>query len=311
MGSLKAKQDDLRRLMKERRENLRDKKNRVDSPFAKYNHLGQLFCIICNMQIKSNGLWTSHVAGKIHKENALKKKKSPADIVQNAVTHLSEKRSEDQPPPDKKMKLSEDEPHVSKSQHYAITTTGTVSSLGEYPLSESEDESEPMDVSNNTPNNVLPTDFFDAAPTSSVFMNQEPFKTEEKKPISEPVNSVEALPEGFFDDPVQDAKARNIEYKDPKEEEWERYQKAIAEETNVSKTIIEEDLEESTLERGITEIDLQINLWEKSKTLQTRAEEASSKLPSNKENDGSSSSTDDELDEDDLLDWRSKGVRKR
>lgn len=28
--------------------------------------------------------------------------------------------------------------------------------------------------------------------------------------------------------------ARNIEYKDPIEEEWERYQKAIAEETNVS-----------------------------------------------------------------------------
>lgn len=52
-------------------------------------------------------------------------------------------------------------------------------------------------------------------------------------------------------------------------------------------------------------------LWEKSKTLQTRAEEASSKVPSSKENGSSSGSTDDELEENDLLDWRSKGVRKR
>lgn len=36
MAALKAKQDDLRRLMKERRENFTDQKNRVDSPFARY-----------------------------------------------------------------------------------------------------------------------------------------------------------------------------------------------------------------------------------------------------------------------------------
>lgn len=53
------------------------------------------------------------------------------------------------------------------------------------------------------------------------------------------------------------------------------------------------------------------NLWEKAKELQTRAEEASSKVPSSNNNDGSSGNTDDEFDEDDLLDWRSKGVRRR
>ena len=60
-----------------------------------------------------------------------------------------------------------------------------------------------------------------------------------------------------------------------------------------------------------TKICISRNLWEKAKKLQTQAEEASSKVPSSNDKDASSGSTDDEFDEDDLLDWRSKGVRKR
>ena len=41
------------------------------------------------------------------------------------------------------------------------------------------------------------------------------------------------LPEGFFDDPKMDAKVRHVEYKDPMTEEWERFQKSIAKETDV------------------------------------------------------------------------------
>ena len=39
MAAFKAKQDEIRRLMKERRENLKDEKNRIESPFAKYPFL--------------------------------------------------------------------------------------------------------------------------------------------------------------------------------------------------------------------------------------------------------------------------------
>ena len=42
-----------------------------------------------------------------------------------------------------------------------------------------------------------------------------------------------ALPEGFFDDPKQDAKARKVEYKDPMTEEWEKFQKTIQKEDDV------------------------------------------------------------------------------
>lgn len=71
----------------------------------------------------------------------------------------------------------------------------------------------------------------------------------------------ETLPEGFFDDPVKDAKARHLEYKDPVEEEWERFQKEIKAAADFSNAIIAEDQEEATAERQIDEIDEQIRNW--------------------------------------------------
>ena len=47
-----------------------------------------------------------------------------------------------------------------------------------------------------------------------------------------------ALPEGFFDDPKMDAKARKVEYKDPMTEEWERFQKSIQKEDDVSRSCL-------------------------------------------------------------------------
>ena len=43
-----------------------------------------------------------------------------------------------------------------------------------------------------------------------------------------------SLPEGFFDDPKLDAKARKVEYKDPMTEEWDKFQKTIQKEDDVS-----------------------------------------------------------------------------
>lgn len=56
-------------------------------------------------------------------------------------------------------------------------------------------------------------------------------------------------------------KARNVEYKDPIQEEWEKFQKEIKEETTVSTQIIEDDQEEATAERQIQEIDEQLRNW--------------------------------------------------
>ena len=34
----------------------------------RYNSAGQLFCVLCNVPVKSAILWDSHVLGKKHKE---------------------------------------------------------------------------------------------------------------------------------------------------------------------------------------------------------------------------------------------------
>ncbi|GFU10495.1 zinc finger protein 830 [Nephila pilipes] len=187
--------------------------------------------------------------------------------------------------------------------------------LAEYSSSDDSD----MDVSEETissetqslSNNGLPSDFFDnTAKTVDSSVSLPVHQPEKEEKVKTSTNNVEPLPEGFFDDPVLDAKARNIEYKDPIEEEWERFQKTIAEETNVSKTIIEEDLEVSTLERDIEQIDEQIQQWERVKNLQSLADDVKMNAPKKDGDKNDSSSTDEDLEEDDLLDWRSKGIKK-
>lgn len=59
---------------------------------------------------------------------------------------------------------------------------------------------------------------------------------------------------------------RNIEYKDPNEEEWEKFQKEIKEEASASAEIIAGEQEEATAERQIDEIDEQIRNWSRYET---------------------------------------------
>lgn len=304
MASYKVKQDDLRKLMRERREASRQG-IKVDSPFAKYNSLGQLSCSICNVVVKGSNLWGTHIAGKIHKESLSKQKKTPSSDLK-AVVNVGVKRTAEQPETTKKVK-SDIEPQVE------LQSSKPTSLLAEYSSSDDSD----MDVSEETVssqsliNNGLPPNFFDnTAETVDTSTSLPATQPEKEEKVKTPTNNVETLPEGFFDDPVLDAKARNIEYKDPVEEEWERFQKTIAEETNVSKTIIEEDLEVSTLERDIEQIDEQIQQWERVKNLQSLADDVKMNAPKKDGDNNESSSTDEDLEEDDLLDWRSKGVKK-
>ena len=73
-------------------------------------------------------------------------------------------------------------------------------------------------------------DFFDKKPP------QVEKKQKSDKPVKEdaPSSKSSSLPEGFFDDPKKDAKARKVEYKDPELEEWEKFQKSIQKEDDVS-----------------------------------------------------------------------------
>ncbi|CAN7951758.1 unnamed protein product [Ixodes pacificus] len=61
--------DDLKRLMRERKEALTQSSKKITSPYAKYNSIGQLMCTVCALHIKSEALWAPHILGKAHKQN--------------------------------------------------------------------------------------------------------------------------------------------------------------------------------------------------------------------------------------------------
>merc|ERR1712038_2236648 len=81
------------------------------------------------------------------------------------------------------------------------------------------------------------------------------------------------IPEGFFDDPVQDAKAQNVPYINVEEEEWEKFQKEIGEEMSTAQSILVEDREEATADRQIEEIDEQMEAWRRVSVMEKRKDQ--------------------------------------
>lgn len=133
-------------------------------------------------------------------------------------------------------------------------------------------------------------------------------KEENKKPEQEepPKDNNEVLPEGFFDDPKLDAKARNVEYKDAVEEEWEKFQKEIREADYESLAMIAEDQEEATTERQIEEIDEQMKNFSKVLDLEKKKVQVITIAKENHMEVEESLSNDDDDDFDEYLDWRTK-----
>ncbi|KAM4605331.1 zinc finger protein 830 [Polymixia lowei] len=335
-GKKVINQDELRRLMREKQRQTTEKK-RVESPFAKYNSLGHLSCVLCNVQVKSEILWQTHVLGKQHKEKVSELKGStqtqqnqplkrkaldPDDIngkkakstpgaghsVSTLPGDFFEKPCEkDTGPPQKSAGLSllsgvydDDEEDEEETGQQASTTNG------------------PPQKSESAPAGGLPADFFDSSipstPTvshsGSILKADEPEKSVEKKE-----NTAEALPEGFFDDPVRDAKVRNVDApKDLMDKEWEEFQKEIRQVNTKSEAIVAEDDEEGRLERQIDEIDEQIECYRRVEILRDKRDVVKSKSVQDKiqEHEVSDKNIEEE-DEEELLnllsrDWRAKGA---
>ena len=49
--------------------------------------------------------------------------------------------------------------------------------------------------------------------------------------------TLNSIPEGFFDDPQSDARARKVEYVDKMEAEWDTFTREMKQEINVSNWI--------------------------------------------------------------------------
>ncbi|XP_055739490.1 zinc finger protein 830-like [Salvelinus fontinalis] len=335
-------QDELRRLMREKQRQTIDKK-RVESPYAKYNSLDHLSCVLCNERVKNELLWQTHILGKQHKENVSELKGSKqSNTSQGPHPSLKRKALESEDTNGKKFKpvagteqlstsgLPDDffakpaPPGPKKLPGILKKTTSARLSLLAGVYDEDSDEEEAGDqgadsslgVQKGAPAPGLPSDFFDnstipavpaASHSGSILKPDETEKSVEKKG-----NTPESLPEGFFDDPVRDAKVRNVDApKDQMDKEWEEFQKEMRQVNTKSEAIVAEDDEEGRFERQIDEIDEQIECYRRVEVLRDK-QDVVKKVVKEKTEDQEDSSRSDE-DEEELLhllsrDWRAKGA---
>uniref|UniRef100_A0A3Q3F2U2 Zinc finger protein 830 n=2 Tax=Kryptolebias marmoratus TaxID=37003 RepID=A0A3Q3F2U2_KRYMA len=331
-GKKVVNQEELRRLMREKQRQTADKK-RVDSPFAKYNSLGHLSCTLCSVQVKSELLWPAHVLGKQHKEKVseLKAGKSQPAVPQSQPAKRKTPDN-DEDVAGKKAKLAGssasaagvpgdffEKPDGDNAPASAHKSAGLSLLAGVYDEDEDdEDAGEKNAPAQKVEAAGLPSDFFDSSipPTpaishsGSILKADAPEKGAEKKD-----NTAEALPEGFFDDPVRDAKVRNVDApKDQMDKEWEEFQKEIRQVNTKSEAIVAEDDEEGRFERQIDEIDEQIECYKRVELLRDKRDVLKSKpVPKESEPMETESVDEEEEDEEGLLgllfqDWRAKGA---
>ncbi|KAK1796892.1 hypothetical protein P4O66_000975 [Electrophorus voltai] len=327
-GKKVVNQEELRRLMREKKQSS-ERQKRVDSPHAKYTSLGHLSCAVCNVPVKSEILWQAHVLGKQHKDKVaeLKVKKSPFETSQSSERSLLKRKG---PEPElgtgKKAKapsaglppgLVEEKGASAPAEHAA--GPGLLLHEGE------EGEQEAMDTTDNenrgglgptAGTSGLPADFFDSssAAVAGASHSGSVSKADEERTAERKENTTEALPEGFFDDPVRDAKVRNVDTpKDQMDKEWEEFQKEMRQVNSASDAIVAEDDEEGRIERQIDEIDEQIECYRRVEVLRAKQDVVKGKVAKHKPEEVREASGSDEEDEEELLhvlsrDWRAKGA---
>ncbi|XP_048066188.1 zinc finger protein 830-like [Megalobrama amblycephala] len=333
-GKKVVNQDDLRRLMREKKRST-EREKRVESPYAKYNSVGQLSCALCNASVKSALLWQTHVLGKQHKDRVseLKNRDStPTPAPSSSSSSSSLKRGAPEPVCSSSSSSSgkRAKSHITAGAAAGQPEQTAVSSrqsaglgllVGHYDDDDDdEDTSSAAPAEEPVPAAGLPADFFDssvsAAPpavshSGSVSKAEDGDETAPEKKD----NTAEALPEGFFDDPVRDAKVRNVDTpRDHMDREWEEFQKEMRQVNTASDAIVAEDDEEGRLERQIDEIDEQIQCFRRVEVLRAKQEVVKSALRrERRQRDEPRSAGGEEEDEEELMhvltqDWRAKGA---
>ncbi|XP_071311446.1 zinc finger protein 830 [Agelaius tricolor] len=312
-GRKQVRQEELRRLMREKQRQNAGKK-RIDSPFAKYNSLGHLSCSLCNAPVKSELLWQTHVLGKQHRERVAELKGTKQTATGSAAgtsSHPVKRKTVETENTDlKRVKGTEEKPHTSSSglpadffdeaeQDSANVQLpkGPGPSLlsGNYDDDDEEEEEQEQSSKSSVVRkteippptqeviaNSLPADFFDTKiPAAPIVSHSGSIQKAEihEKVIERKENTAEALPEGFFDDPEVDAKVRKVDApKDQMDKEWDEFQKAMRQVNTISEAIVAEDDEEGRLDRQIGEIDEQIECYRRVELLRNRQDEIKEKL---------------------------------
>ncbi|KAK7067250.1 hypothetical protein SK128_020015 [Halocaridina rubra] len=272
MSRNRGRPQDIKQLMQEQ---LKTKAitNQIDSPYAKYNSRGQLMCIVCGTPVKSAIIWQAHVNKRSHLENlvALKKKQQVINAQQSKSSKSNVGESLKRPLSPEAQSSNKKAPSNSNT----VKPKGILKNVSNYSSSESsgdEEESKPPPTlaiktepgTAQSTTNGVPDGFFDEEKPPKSSEEESMYNEKLPKPKDPPKpNTTEVLPEGFFDDPVADAKARKVEYKDKNAEEWLSFMKEVSAAEQESRIIIEEDKEEAALTTQLEQANEQIACLER------------------------------------------------
>ncbi|XP_043467992.1 zinc finger protein 830 [Leptopilina heterotoma] len=281
-------QQELRKIMNNTKQKLGVQK-KIESPLAKYNSLGQLTCIICKITVNNEAAWPIHINSKKHKEN-----------IENAKQQLEKAKSTVSGQKRSSSTLHESQP-VKKVKGILKNSSPSSQTKSQLPA-DFFDNKPPSGKNDSTKSKSKASKATTNVESSEIITNDEESENDNQTKVKD--NS-SVLPEGFFDDPILDARVRNVEYKDPIEEEWEKFKKEIKEEEAQANQIIADDQEEATAKRQEDVIEEQLQRLSKVMDL-VRLKEKMQAVDRKMEylEKESSSSDDDEVDE--FLDWRAK-----
>lgn len=287
----------------------------VNSPHAKYNSRNQLMCVVCGCRVTSAIVWHTHIAKKSHLDN-LQNLKQKQYLLNNQVANKRKApfTSVDAPPPKKvptaapfKPKgilkgiksyesSSEDEDDTAVVANSNVSSTMVDGSPSTDSAVKAELKDEPMDTLDET---LAPIKTEDENDPSGFYLTE----SEKKGPAPLPKpNTTEKLPEGFFDDPVADAKARKVEYVNKDEAEWNAFMREVSVAETTSRQIIADDTEESAKRNQILQAEEQMQLYQRVLQFDQAKQEAPVGEPSTQ----LSSDDDSDIDEMDTLNWRNK-----
>nr|XP_046915497.1 zinc finger protein 830-like [Dermatophagoides farinae] len=287
-SKMKLSQQELRQLMREK--TIQSKKcTRIDSPLARYDERGQLWCRICNQIINNELLWSTHLIGKSHKKK---------------VEELKQKS--------KSLTTKESLPSSSGPLKRSLNVDEKMETIVANKIRKSSENKE-EDIGDNksiqTASNVvtldssLPVDFFDNG-------NEKPVEKQTNELLSS------QIPKGFFDDPQIERKVRKTPLDETLDNQFELFRKEIAEQSLVSQNLMDEEYEDLEKEKALTEIDEQIENWAKVDEIQKKIEVIHKKHDENMEmNDNDDNSDNQDADDDDgeidfndMNFWRNKDV---
>ncbi|XP_065174432.1 zinc finger protein 830-like [Sycon ciliatum] len=341
----------MRELMRQHRE--AQGKAKINDPLARYSPAGELFCVLCNTPVKSNLVWTAHVQGRAHKQQlqALRSRSATGSAPASAVGSSSARAPDNRQAPARSVAGDNGASHSAASAQNQNKRKFTALVQDYSDDDDSEDDSAPAEAESSSKrvkvesstsaasssatraaaapakaSSGLPAGFFDngvegsdsvsvpdASSSDAAAAAETATEAADSASVSDTRPIEEKLPEGFFDDKKQDAKARKIEYVDPQVAEYEKFQQAILKANQESEVLMDQDDDEAQDQRHYMELHETLAIAQRVDTLQEvmqrkllEARTARQAAKEEKMSDESASS-----DDDDNFDWRAKKVSRK